>query len=264
MDEDQFEAEYKRSKPFGFGFADWESYYIDKESSLYEPTANLMCANIPVLICVGEDDVAMPLARARRTYQALLGRGFEKATFRVIGEEIHQYLRYDVFAIIDTWLRTDCRSTDFELTDQDLAIIEEYRKGGELASRVAELPWKNGDPAVLKECYAAAAQARTVGAETWFELGLKLLGADLPGEASEASEASRHATDPSFVISFASHAWMGVIADARGERNAAVDHYRAALEAYPGFPIQHDQWNLTIDRDWLNDRLQTPFEGLQK
>ena len=61
MDEEKFENEFKKSKPFGFGFANWESFYIDKEVQTYNPISNILYANVPLLICIGRGRMAMPM-----------------------------------------------------------------------------------------------------------------------------------------------------------------------------------------------------------
>ena len=115
MDENKFENEYKNSKPFGFGFAKWESYYIDKEVGFYDPVPNLLYANVPLLICVGDSDVPMPPALAKRTYDDLRKNGFEKGTLEIIKDEVHELKKYDVFAIIDAWTGSGGRPRNLRL-----------------------------------------------------------------------------------------------------------------------------------------------------
>jgi pimeloyl-ACP methyl ester carboxylesterase len=143
MNEEQFENKYKNSNPFGFGFAMWESVYIDREVALYDPVPNLLYANIPVLICTGEDDLSMPLISARKTYERLKNDGLF-VTFRSIEKENHQYEKYDVFAIIDTWLSSDCLSTEFSINKNDSLIIEKYRKDRALVDELSKIPYGGG------------------------------------------------------------------------------------------------------------------------
>jgi hypothetical protein len=54
--------------------------------------------------------------------------------------------------------------------------------------------------------------------------------------------------------------WRGHLLDLLGRRSEAIAAYRAAL-ALPGqIDIRHDQWSMTIDRKWVEERLKTPFE----
>jgi hypothetical protein len=57
--------------------------------------------------------------------------------------------------------------------------------------------------------------------------------------------------------------WIGHINDLRNNREEAMSWYQKALETYPGFPIQHDQWGITIDKRWIEERLKAPFKGIE-
>lgn len=126
MDEETFENEFKNSRPHGFGFAPWESFYIDKEMSLYYPEVNILYANIPLLICIGENDSAMPEMRAAITYQNLVNKGFQKATCKVIPEEVHQYHKFDVFGITDSWISSKHATTGFNINPTDEILMDKY------------------------------------------------------------------------------------------------------------------------------------------
>lgn len=190
MDEETFENEYRNSKPYGFGFAMWESFYIDREAGLYDPLPNLLYANIPVLICIGEDDTAMPVVQAKRTFERLKNKGSDKVTFRLIEKEVHQYKKYDVFAIIDTWLASQFRSTRFSLQKSDSIIIEKYARANEIIEEIQSLSNEDGNPA------------------------------------------------------------------------KALDCYQKALDAYPGFPLQYSQWDMLIDKNWIEEKIHIPFKGI--
>ena len=140
IDEEAFEGEYKKSNPYGFDFAPWESFHIDRECQFYDPVPNLLTANIPLLICIGQNDTAMPMVLARRVYEHLLKNGYEKATFRVIEGEVQQYKKYDVFAIIDAWIDSGCCSTEFVLDEQDKQIIASYEASDRIGRAIGELP----------------------------------------------------------------------------------------------------------------------------
>jgi len=103
IDEDTFENIWKKNAE-PIDFAPWESYCCIMEFAVYDPVPNLLKSNIPVLICIGQNDGAMPMVLAKRTYKDLLEQRFEKATFRVIEGEVHQYNKGDVFEIIDSWV----------------------------------------------------------------------------------------------------------------------------------------------------------------
>ena len=259
MDEERFENEYKNSNPFGFGFAMWESFYIDREVVLYDPVPSLLYANIPVLICIGEDDVSMPMISAKKTYERLKNSGLT-VTYRSIEKETHQYAKYDVFAIIDTWLCNDGLSTDFLLHKSDSLIIEKYAKANELVNEISDIPYGGGYPEKILTCYQKATESNITDANTWFTLGLKLFA---DGYNDEAYNSFSKATDSTFAAYFASLVWMGHLKDLENQRKEAVTLYQKALKAYPGFPVQHDNWNIVIDKTWIEERIKVPFKGVK-
>jgi len=259
MDEVTFETEYKNSKPFGFGFAPWESYHIDKEVLFYDPTANILAANVPVLICIGEDDMAMPMIKAKKTYQDLLANGFEKGTFRVIKDEVHQYKKYDVFAIINAWIESEGTTSEFVLKADDQAFIDKFTQTDQVMDMINSLPYGGGQPEKALEYFEMAKKIQYQEAQPWYKLGLVLFP---DGYYEEALYAFNHALDSSFVIRYASMVWIGHIKDIQNHRQEAVQWYNKALQAYPGFAVQHDNWHMKIDRDWIQARLLTPFEGI--
>jgi len=98
-------------------------------------------------------------------------------------------------------------------------------------------------------------------ASTWFTLGIKLF---TNGYNDQAYKSFSNATDSSFAICFASYVWMGHIKDIQNQRKEAIIFYQKALTLYPGFPMQHDQWNLIIDKTWIEERMKTPFLGVKQ
>lgn len=259
MTEEEFENEYKNSRPFGFGFAIWESFYIDREGAFYDPAPNLLYANIPVLICIGEDDVSMPMTSARKVYEKLKNNNLP-VTFRSIENEIHQYNKYDIFPIIDTWLGSEFRSTNFILQKTDSLLIEKYAKIDGLTGELSAVPYEGGQKEKILKCYQKAVEINLSDPDTWYTIGIKLLADDYNDEAYNAFS---KAVDSTFALRFASLVWMGHLKDLKDNRKEAVAFYRKALDAYPGFPVQHDQWKIVIDKTWIEERIKVPFKGVK-
>ena len=46
-----------------------------------------------------------------------------------------------------------------------------------------------------------------------------------------------------------------ILADLKGRRAEAIVHYRAALAIDSNGPMRHDQFRITIDRAWVEERL---------
>jgi len=257
MDEEKFETEFKQSN----GFAPWESYHIDKEIMFYDPTANLLASNIPILICTGENDGAMPVALAERTFNRLKQNGYEKATFRVINDEVHQYNKYDVFAIMDAWIESGGATTEYVLNQSDKNLIEKFALQDEIINMISGLPSGGGAPEKALNSFTKAKAAQLQEPHSWFKLGLALFG---DGNLQQALFSFKQASDTSYAANFAAMAWIGHIKDLQNERAEAVEWYKKALDEKPGFPMQHRQWNMKIDRSWIEERLKTPFKGIQE
>jgi hypothetical protein len=53
--------------------------------------------------------------------------------------------------------------------------------------------------------------------------------------------------------------WQGHLFDLLGRREDALRCYRQALaQGFTG-PMRHDQYNMVIDRKWVEERLAMPF-----
>ena len=92
----------------------------------------------------------------------------------------------------------------------------------------------------------------------WYRLGVELYGAGRPDEAADCfSRIDGLACDP--IWRFGAQGWLGILADLKGHRADALAHYRAALTLDRGQPFRHDQFKITMDRAWLEERLKTPF-----
>jgi pimeloyl-ACP methyl ester carboxylesterase len=255
MDEFAFETEFKNSRPHGVGFAQWESYHIDKEMNNYYPEANIIDANIPLLICIGENDTAMPEARAAQTYKNLLDKGFSKATYKVIPGEVHQYRKFDVFGIIDSWIHSDFNSTEFKISQPELKKMEQYAQETTLKSEFDSLPYE-GSPQKVLNWFAKVKGLPGLEINTWFSLGVKLAGNRC---LEEAHYAFSKANCDGHMIQSGAMVWLGHLSDAEGNRNLAMQFYEQALETYPGFPVQHDLWNIHLSEEWIRERLEIPF-----
>ncbi len=57
---------------------------------------------------------------------------------------------------------------------------------------------------------------------------------------------------------------MGHIKDIQNQRKDAIILYRKALNIYPGFAVRHDNWNIIIDKTWIEERIKAPFRGINE
>jgi hypothetical protein len=118
-----------------------------------------------------------------------------------------------------------------------------------LTSKLQALPWTGaGDDAL--EIYRQPDRSKLDNSGT-FKLALLLYDGRHYTEALEVLKTDR---------TFASLVWQGHLLDLLGRRPEALAAYQAALHV-PGEPkMRHDQYSMTIDKAWVEERLKTPFE----
>jgi tetratricopeptide (TPR) repeat protein len=140
-----------------------------------------------------------------------------------------------------------------------LAVIKEQlpRTTEELAEVISNLDWSGTGEAAL-EIFNRPETAGIESASIWFKMGLLLYDGGHYSESFEAFEKSGE-LDPADFNLFATLTWRGHLKDLQGEREKAVEFYRAALKHDTGRTMQHDQYRLRIGRSWVEERLKTPF-----
>jgi pimeloyl-ACP methyl ester carboxylesterase len=256
IDEDTYEREWKADGRRGI--APWESYYVMRETRVYDPVPNLLEAGVPLLICVGDKDTSMPLAQAQETYERLRAAGFTAVTLKPIADEVHQYRKYDVFLIMDAWIGSGGRTVEFVPSDADRAELARAQALADVQQAIAGLPY-SGEPA---RGDAVMRQAVALGFDDprgWFKLGLIMADGRRWADALSAFQA---AIDHGYNAPHAAMTWAGHVCDLQGHRPAAVGWYRKALAAYNGIPVRQDQYGIVLDRAWIEQRITEPFAGL--
>jgi len=128
-----------------------------------------------------------------------------------------------------------------------------------LAEQVEALPWTGGGERSLR-LYRRAVALDTRDVYVLGKLGLTLVDARRYEDALAAFDRIVQVNpDTASIWRFGALAWRGLLNDLLGRRAAAVESYRQAL-AVPGTPtLQHSQFGLTLDRDFIEQRLRTPF-----
>ena len=258
IDEATFEGVWKKDDRLGL--APWESFYVVRESRVYDPVPNLLEAAVPILICVGDRDVAMPLAEARNTYDRLRAAGVDNVVLRPIENEVHQYLRYDVFLVLDAWMGSGGRTAEFVATAEDRSAMMRAEQLGALQQAIGALPFMGE----LARAAACLEQAKVIGLEhggLWFKLGLLMADGRQWDDALYAFQA---AIQYEYNAPHAPMTWSGHVCDLKGDRKAAVEWYRRALAADNGIPVRQDQFGIVLDRAWIEKRLQEPYGGPAK
>jgi len=119
------------------------------------------------------------------------------------------------------------------------------------------------DPKEAERVYAAVKGQPVTAGDLWYSLGLDLYGTGRVDDAAGCfARAADLETDP--VWKFGALGWIGLLDDLRGRRADALVHYRAALAIAPARPVRHDQFEITMDKAWVESRLETPFVPGQK
>lgn len=128
----------------------------------------------------------------------------------------------------------------------------------EAIAKVSELPWTGAGPAAL-DAYQKLRNSKTDDVDTWTKLGLMLYDArHYPEALDAATRVARIDAGPDW--RFAALVWRGHLLDLLGRRQEAIASYQEALKV-PGMPsMQHSQYKLIINKQWVEERLKTPFE----
>ncbi len=128
----------------------------------------------------------------------------------------------------------------------------------ELSQAVQELPWVGAGEKAL-DIFRKAKDADCPDAGSWSKIGLTLYDGRYYQEALEAFEKVQTfgESDPSRVS--AAITWQGHLFDLLGQRDKAIECYKKAL-AQPVPPnVRHDQYQIRLNREWVEKRLEEPF-----
>ena len=218
--------------------------------------ANLLETPTPLLICAGEDDASMPVGLARRTYEKLLDFGHQRVNLEIIPDEGHQYGKYDVFAIMDSWLTSGGEHTSISLDETDRRYLENNQKKHQLMGKISAEGFENPDPEAVEDYFVNAKRLEMEDTESWFKLGLLLFSV---GDMNNALYSFQQADQEVFPIRYAATVWQAHVYDIMGKRKQALKKYKIALDKYIGIPVQHDQWGIVLSKTWIEKRLETPF-----
>jgi tetratricopeptide (TPR) repeat protein len=125
-----------------------------------------------------------------------------------------------------------------------------------LIAKIRQIPWTGAGEAAL-EAYHQARELKIEDMLLRFKLSLLLYDSRYYQESLEVmTQLARSDSD----FRFPAIVWQGHLLDLLGRRAEAVARYQEALKV-PGAPtMRHDQYNLVIDKKWVEERLKTPFE----
>jgi len=121
------------------------------------------------------------------------------------------------------------------------------------------LPYSGaGDKAYLVYRQATNSDKEQI-ADKWYRLGMALYDAGYFTQAKNSFYyAQRYGPKED---AFINNVWLGHMNDLTGNRSAAIEYYEKALEAWEGGTYTHSQYNMTVDKTWVEQRLEEPFSS---
>lgn len=90
---------------------------------------------------------------------------------------------------------------------------------------------------------------------SWFKLGMVLFDSRNDQEVLYSFQKANE-IDPQDFITLV---WLGHMNDLKGQREEALKYYKKALDNDDGVTYQHGQFDLFINKKWVEERLLTPF-----
>jgi tetratricopeptide (TPR) repeat protein len=140
--------------------------------------------------------------------------------------------------------------------EERLAMLDEPLPAiSDEAARALSRGWREEDCAAV---YQAIKGENIPNPGIWYGLGTQFYGRE-QDDASADCFRRVAAVEKDGLKKFAALGWLGLLSDLRGKRAEAVARYREALEFDTGESMRHDQYHLTMNRRWLEERLEKPF-----
>jgi len=148
--------------------------------------------------------------------------------------------------------------------DNKLALLETPLEATteELSEIISLLPLTGAGEDALR-AYTRARSLKFDNVRSWFKLGLTLFDGGYYKESFNAFEKLLELNPPQ-LRHFAALVWMGHLHDLFGNREEALKYYNEALKRDTGGTMQHDQLGMKINRQWVEERLKTPFKWGKK
>ena len=137
--------------------------------------------------------------------------------------------------------------------DSAVVLVQAPLTKAKLMAKIERLP-SDGVGDVALELYRQAQEMKIDDGGAQFKLGLMLYDGRYYPQALDIMKQLETGD-----FRFAALVWQGHLLDLLGRRAEAVARYQEALKV-PGSPrMQHDQYHMTIDKQWVERRLKTPF-----
>lgn len=145
--------------------------------------------------------------------------------------------------------------------DNKLAMIKDslFVPPEELSEIISQLPlpWTGAGEDALRY-FERARESKLDNILSWFKLGLILFDGVYYEESFDAFQWINELNPPE-IPHFAALVWMGHLKDLMDNREEALKYYKEALKYDTGDTIFHNQIGMKINRQWVEERIKTPF-----
>ena len=115
--------------------------------------------------------------------------------------------------------------------------------------------WEGKTPFLI---YEKAKNLKIDNSDFWLKLAILLFDSGYYPEAFTGFE-QVFELGSSKLVKFTALTWLGHLKDLLGKREEAIEFYKQALDYDTGQTMQHDQFRMRINRDWIEKRLKVPF-----
>jgi proline iminopeptidase len=158
------------------------------------------------------------------------------------------------FSVLDTFVTHAAKTpTPIKLPAQKVKWPAPYLQS------INNLPY-TGATEKAKPLFQEAKKTGMTSAFGWIHLGLSLYDGGAYPEAMECFVTLSTLPQADNLFRFTGFVWQGHILDLQGKRDEALARYRQAQKiSIQGATMRYDQYGMTIDENWIAERLKTPF-----
>jgi hypothetical protein len=130
---------------------------------------------------------------------------------------------------------------------------------------VSRLPYTDLGDDVFRP-YELAKLVNSPISSTWFGLGIRFYDGGLLEQCKEcfSKAAGLGDTGKDTSMIFKSNSWLGLVMDEFGNRNEAINFYRKALASKSEGSFIYSQFNLAVDKKYIEERLVKPYPGMKR